>query len=47
MKKKNARNLRLVKRNISKLEVKEIHKLKGGDGSRKTGCNTCFDCWLH
>ncbi|QHI38790.1 hypothetical protein IMCC3317_41900 [Kordia antarctica] len=46
MKKKNLKNLKLVKENISKLEVKESDKLKGGTGGGSY-CNTCFDCWLH
>ncbi len=51
MKKKNLKNLKLVKKNISRLEVKGSDQLKGGSGTCDTGggsyCNTCYDCWLH
>lgn len=44
MKKKNLKSLKLAKKKISKLEVKEIDKVKGGSGVGSS-CNTWFDCW--
>jgi len=39
MKKKNLKNLKLVKKNVSRLEIKDIDKLKGGSGVGNY-CNT-------
>lgn len=47
MKKKKTQNLKLIKESVSRLEVKEIDKVKGGSGGPFTSCNTWFDCWLH
>lgn len=44
MKKKSLKKLKLSKKHISTLEVKEIDKLKGGSGGG-TACNTWWDCW--
>ncbi|MEM6687325.1 MAG: TIGR04149 family rSAM-modified RiPP [Bacteroidota bacterium] len=44
MKKQNLRKLNLSKKSISKLEVKEIDKLKGGSGYAASACNSCWDC---
>lgn len=48
MKKQQVKSLRLVKENVSKLEVSEIDKLKGGSqGGHPTNCNTWHKCDLH
>ncbi|WP_156169224.1 hypothetical protein [Kordia jejudonensis] len=46
MKKKNLKNLKLAKKQISRLEPKKIDQLKGGSGVGSY-CNTWFDCWWH